>query len=154
MSLVQTRGLLRPCGLFLVLSLAILSVPAAAQTVLLGDTAVEGQRDSNSLGVAEAFAVTATGTGSLSTLNIYVDTSSTVQKISAGLYADKAGHPGALLTQGSITTIRTAAFNAISVPAVSVTSGAKYWIAILGSGSGAMFFRDRANGPCKGELNA
>src|SRR5215467_12506120 len=114
MSLVQTRAVLRPCGLFLVLSLAILSVPAAAQTVLLGNTAVEGQRDSNSLGVAEAFAVTATGSGSMSTLNIYVDTSSTARQINAGLYADKSGHPGALLSQGSITTIKTASFNAIT----------------------------------------
>ena len=154
MSFVQTRAA-RPWGPFLLVLLcaAILTGRSAAQTVLLGNTAVEAQHDSNSLGVAEAFAVTATGTGSLSTLNVYVDTSSTVRQINAGLYADKAGHPGALLTQGSITTISTAAFNAITVPTVSVTSGTKYWIAILGSGTGAMFFRDRANGPCKGELN-
>lgn len=152
MSFVQTRAALRSWGLLLLA--AILSVRSSAQTVLLGNTAVEGQRDSNSLGVAEAFAVTATGTGSLSTLNIYVDTPSTARQINAGLYADKSGHPGALLTQGNITTIRTAAFNSITVPAVNVTSGAKYWIAILGTGSGAIAFRDRANGPCKGELNA
>jgi hypothetical protein len=155
MSFVQIRaGFRRYRLLFLVpVLVAILPARIVAQTTLLGDTAIEGQRDSNSLGVAEAFAVTATGTGSVSTLNIYVDTSSTVRQLNAGLYADKAGHPGALLTQGSVTTIRTAAFNAITVPAVSVTSGAKYWIAILGSGSGALFFRDRANGPCKCELN-
>jgi hypothetical protein len=132
----------------------ILSVPSAAQTVLLGDTAVEAQKDSNSLGVAEAFSVTATGTGSLQTLNIYVDTPSTARQISAGLYADKSGHPGALLAQGTITTIATGTFNSISVPAVTITSGVKYWIAILGTGSGTIAFRDRAHGTCKSEVNA
>ena len=38
--------------------------------------------------------------------------------------------------------------------AVSITSGTKYWIAILGTGSGTLFFRDRSSGPCKSELNS
>ena len=149
---VARRGSRRLLALLLLT--ALLPVSGTAQATLFGDTAVEGQKDSNSLGVAEAFPVTATATGSLATLNIYVDASSTARQIIAGLYADKTGHPGALLTQGSITTIKTAAFNAINVTAVSISSGTKYWIAILGTGSGTIFFRDRASGSCRSEVSA
>ncbi len=142
-------------NILLLAPLAVLfPVPAAAQTVLLGDTAVESQKDSNSSGVAEAFPYTASSSGSLVALNVYVDASSTAAKITAGIYADKSGHPGALLAQGSITTIKTAAFNAITVPAVNITSATRYWIALLGTSSGTIFFRDRASGPCRSETNA
>src|SRR5262249_4119292 len=122
------------------------------QTTLFGDTAVERQRDSNALGSAEAFQTTATATRTLATLTLYVDSSSTVRQINAGVYSDNAGHPGTLLTQGSITTISPAAWNTINVAALSITSGTKY-CAILGTGSGTFSFRDRSPGPCKSESN-
>ena len=49
------------------------SVSGAASVVLLGDqTAPAG--DSNSAGSAEAFKTTATATGTVATLSVYVDT--------------------------------------------------------------------------------
>src|SRR5262245_60047098 len=107
-------------------TLMIMGAFAQGQTTLFGDTAVERQRDSNALGSAEAFQTTATATRTLATLTLYVDSSSTVRQINAGVYSDNAGHPGTLLTQGSITTISPAAWNTINVAALSITSGTKY----------------------------
>lgn len=125
-----------------------------AQTILFGDNAIEAQRDSNALGTAEAFQTTATASGTLTSLVFYVDGSSTVTQITLGLYADKSGIPGALLTQGKITTITLGAFNTVSVPATAITSGTPYWIAVLGTGSGKIMFRDRNRGPCKSVSNS
>src|SRR5215467_5416695 len=126
-----------------ILALTLLVVPSQAQTMLFGDAAIEGQRDSDSLGSSEAFQTTATANGTLASLVLYVDSSSTVSQITVGLYTDKSGHPGTLLTQGSITTIQAGAWNTINVPATTITSGTHYWIAVLGTGSGRFFFRDR-----------
>lgn len=128
-------------------------VSSHAQTVLFGDQTIEGQRDSDSLGSAEAFQTTATANGTLNSLALYLDSSATVKTVTVGLYTDKSGHPGTLLTQGSTTAIQAGAWNTINVPAISVTSSTHYWIAVLGTGGGSFFFRDRNRGPCKSELN-
>ncbi len=131
----------------------IFATLGTAQTVLFGSQAIEAQHDSNALGTAEAFQTTATASGTLSTLAIYVDSTSTTGRLYAGLYTNNAGNPGTLLTQGNITTITAGAWNTISVPAVSVTSGTSYWIAVLGTTSGVIHFRDRKAG-CTSEASA
>ena len=131
----------------------IFATLGTAQTVLFGSQAIEAQHDSNALGTAEAFQTTATASGTLSTLAIYVDSTSTTGRLYAGLYTNNAGNPGTLLTQGNITTITAGAWNTISVPAVSVTSGTSYWIAVLGTTSGVIHFRDRKAG-CTTEASA
>ena len=122
-------------------------------TVIFGDQVIESQRDSNTAGKAEAFQTTATATGTFSSMLVYVDASSTATKIYLGLYADNNGHPGALLTQGNKTSPTAGAWNTISVSPANVSSGTKYWIAILGTTSGTPFFRDKANGTCKSETS-
>jgi outer membrane protein assembly factor BamB len=135
---------------------AILTVtPAVVQgTVLFGDQTIESQKDSNTLGKAEAFQTTATATGTFGSMFVYVDASSTATKIYLGLYADNNGHPGALLTQGNSVSLTAAAWNTISVSPANVSSGTKYWIAILGTTSGTPFFRDHGNGVCKSEVSS
>jgi hypothetical protein len=129
--------------------------PAVVQgTVLFGDQTIESQKDSNTLGKAEAFQTTATATGTFGSMLVYVDASSTATKIYLGLYADNNGHPGALLTQGNSVSLTAAAWNTISVSPANVSSGTKYWIAILGTTSGTPFFRDHGNGACKSEVSS
>ena len=133
-----------------------LSFPGAAhaQTVLFGDQTVESQPDSNPLGMAEAFQTTASTTGQITYINLYVDTTSSATSIYVGLYSDAGGTPGALLTQGTTASPKAGDWNAIPVTAVNVTAGTAYWIAILGTQSGTPVFRDNAEGVCVSETSS
>ena len=129
---------------FVVALLCIASLPVFAQSAsatssvaaLLGDTRIEWQLDSNTSGQAEAFPVNATATGSVASLAIYLDRTSTAQQVAVGLYADGGGNPGTLLAQGSTAQPKPGAWNTIAIPAANVVKGTRYWIAILSSGSG------------------
>jgi beta-glucanase (GH16 family) len=116
-------------------------VSSASPTVLIGDQTVEAVPDSNSPGGAEAFQSKAFGTGTVSSLVVYVDGASGATQLSAGIYADSGGSPGSLLSLGSSTTIKSAAWNTIPIPPANVIAGTTYWIAILGTG-GTLRFRD------------
>jgi hypothetical protein len=123
-------------------------------TVLLGDQATESGVDSNSNGRAEAFMTTASASGSLTSITFYVDASSTASKVYIGLYSNGASHPASLLTQGSTTQLTKGAWNTVTVPAATVNAGSVYWLAILGTTSGKVAFRDRGNGVCKSETSS
>lgn len=139
--------------LFLLLLLVGFPDAGSAQTqVLFGDQAIEGEHDSNAAGTAEAFQTTATAAGTLSTINLYIDSGSSAANVSVGLYADNAGNAGTLLTQGTLSS-PPAGWNAVSVAAVNVVSGTKYWIAVLGVDN-SVNFRDRSSGPCISESNS
>jgi outer membrane protein assembly factor BamB len=127
---------------------------SAAGTLLFGDQTIETQRDSNAKGIAEAFQTTANVSGTVNSLTVYLDTSSTAATVYVGLYSDNGGHPGTLLTQGSKTSPTAGSWNTIAVPGAPITGGTNYWLAILGTTSGTPYFRDRAHGPCKGEVNS
>ena len=124
-------------------------------TVLLGDQAVEGQIDSNSMGKAEAFQAAAAAGGTVLSLTVYLDATSTATSLVAGIYSDVGGHPGALLAQGSGTSLSAGAWNKISLPTpgATVSAGMPYWIAILGTQSGTPRFRDRSGG-CLSETSS
>jgi Glycosyl hydrolases family 16 len=124
-----------------------------APPILAGTQTLEPIVDTNSLGQAEAFQVTGGACGVVSSLNLYVDASSTAGTIVVGLYTDNAGSPGSLLTQGSIMAPVAGAWNTITVPAVSVAAGTPYWIAVLGTTSGTVAFRDAPSG-CVSETSA
>ena len=120
------------------------AAPAQA-AVIVGAQTVQPTGDSNAAGVAEAFRTTATTSGAVGTLGVYVDTGTPATRLAAGIYADASGRPGALLGQGSLTSPTAGAWNSVplSTPA-TVTSGATYWIAILSpTGTGTLRFRDR-----------
>jgi len=137
---------------FLVLALYLLFTSTAqSQTLLLGEQTLEISSDSNAVGQAEAFQTIASTTGTLGSLSIYLDAQSTATQLYLGLYADNAGHPGTLLTQGNSTFLTTGAWNTIAVPPAAITSGTAYWIAVLGTTGGKPFFRDRSQGACKSE---
>ena len=68
-----------------------------------------------------------------------------------GLYADSSGHPGALLTQGTITNPPADAWSSVAVAPTTVAAGTTYWIAVLvPSGGGTLSFRDGSATPPSG----
>ncbi len=106
----------------------------------LGTSTVEPVADSDSAGNAEAFSAIASSSTTVNTLHVYADGGSTLV---AGLYADNSGQPGTLLGQGSVAV--TQGWNAVPLGAdISLVSGAKYWLVVLGIG-GDFSFQD-ANG--------
>jgi hypothetical protein len=115
-------------------------------TTLAGDTTIQSQVDSNPKGTAEAFRTTATSTGTVSALNLYVDSGSNATSMAAAIYADASGHPGARLATGALSAPRAGQWNAVPVSAASVTAGSTYWIAVLGTGTGTLKFRDKPGG--------
>ena len=96
---------------------------SAAGTFLVGDQTIETATDSNPAGVAEAFQTTATASGSLATLTVYVDAGSTASRVVAGVYTNASGHPGALLTQGTLNAPIAGAWNDIPLTSVPIASG-------------------------------
>jgi len=126
--------------------------PPPPPGVLLGDQNVESGADSDSRGTAEAFQATASASGTVGTISIYLDTSSTASTMVAGIYADSGGHPGALIAQGSSSQLTAGAWNTVTIPGAIVSAGTRYWIAILGTQSGTLHFRDGNTG-CKSETS-
>jgi outer membrane protein assembly factor BamB len=125
--------------------------PPPPPTVLLGSQTVQTTLDDNALGSAEAFQATATASGTVGILSIYVDSSSTATTLVAGLYADAAGHPGALISQGSSSQLTAGAWNNIPISGAIVSSGTPYWLAILGTQNGTLRFRDGSG--CHSEMS-
>jgi hypothetical protein len=117
-------------------------------SILLGSTQGAPTTDYNPAGLAEAFQTTAGDSGSVDTLNVFVDSASTATTLIAGVYSDYGGHPGSLLGTGTLNSPTPGAWNAVTLGSpASVTSGSTYWIAILGpSGAGTLRFRDHCCG--------
>jgi Tfp pilus assembly protein PilV len=120
----------------------------------LGNTLVESNLDSNTVGRAESFFTTATASGTINSLTVYLDSTSASTNLVVGLYADSGGHPGTLLSQASSSSLINGAWNTITIPPIFVVSGTNYWISILGTAGGVPRFRDRSGGPCNSETSS
>jgi hypothetical protein len=120
--------------------------PPPGLAALVGNGATEAQADNNAAGRAEAFKTTAIASGSVTNLRVYIDNGNTATSVVVGLYTNNAGHPGTLLTSGTISAPTVGANNNVAVTGASVTAGQTYWIALLTpSGTGQVVrFRDRA----------
>src|SRR5262249_41419063 len=115
---------------------------APPPTSLFGTQAVGATTDQTVAGLAEAFRTTSATAGTVRTLRVYIATGSAATAVTVGLYTDAAGHPGTLLTQGTLSSPAANAWNDVSVPAAAAPAGT-YWIAILSpSGRGTVKFRD------------
>jgi PKD repeat protein len=123
-----------------------ISTVSAASTPLqfiMGDMNKEPWVDYQPMGRAQAHQVTATKSGSIAEVQVYLDASATTaKKLVAGIYTDSYGHAKTLISQGTLSTLKPGDWNAVTIPAASVTSGQKYWIAILGV-DGQIGFLDR-----------
>ena len=123
------------------------STSTATPITLLGDKSIEATVDNDASGQAEAFQYSATSTGTATKLYIYVDAQNTTSQLVVGLYSDVSGQPHTLLGQGTISAPTVGAWNSVSIPGASVTSGTKYWLAVLGAaGTGSPWFRDNSSG--------
>jgi hypothetical protein len=121
---------------------------------VIGDKALEPSVDYSPQGTAEAFQAVPQKTGVVTTVQVYLDSSSTATQLVAGVYKDNNGHPGARVAQGTLSTLKPGAWNSVSIPVASVTAAQPYWIAILGS-KGQIKFRDRlGTGAGKMEVSA
>ncbi len=126
---------------------------AAPSELLLGDGVVEQQADYVTAGQSEAFRVQAGSSGVTGAVHVYIDYRNAAKTLIVGLYTNANGHPGALLTRGSITSPQARAWNTVPVTPSQVVSGSTYWLAVLGEG-GTLRYRDRRSGPCPSETSA
>src|SRR5829696_3180216 len=122
--------------------------PAGGQ--LLGGANVIGTSTSSAqVGWGEIYRLTATTTGTVTQLRLYVDGASTANRLVLGLYGDANGTATSLLGSGSTTTVTPGAWNQVTLAApVQVTAGTAYWFALLNptGGTGTLRWRDRAGG--------
>ena len=136
-----------------ILTLAVLSIPALAQTQqVLGNSQVLNLLDTNNIGMAEAFPVTASSSGQVNYLSLYLDGSNTATTISVGLYTSYYHHPSTLLRQAVIAQPVAGRWNSVQIPGVQVTQGRRYWVAVLGL-NGRIEFRDSNSGWCHSETS-
>jgi outer membrane protein assembly factor BamB len=127
----------------LVLAGLCLGSLAAQAATLVGSAVVQAGADSNAAGTAEAFLATVGTAGTVAQLSVYLDAGSPASRVVAGLYSDAGGHPGTLLTQGTIAAPVAAAWNAVTVPSATLAAGQLVWMALLSpAGTGRVRFRD------------
>jgi PKD repeat protein len=109
---------------------------------VMGDQNKEPWVDFRAQGTAEAFQTVPAKSNVVTTVQFYLDASSTAKEVVAGIYKDNYGHPGTRIAQGKLSNLKAGAWNAIPISAASVTAGQPYWIAILGT-QGQVTFLDQ-----------
>ena len=129
-----------------VIILFVLSITTLGQTqhIVLGVPQIQNSFDNNSSGTAEAFPVTAYSSGQVDSLSLFLDGSNTATTVWVGVYASYFGHPNRLLSQAVIPQPVSGQWNSVTIPAVQVTQGGRYWVALLGL-NGQIEFRDRTS---------
>lgn len=129
--------------------------PTPAPALLIGRATVAGTHDSDDPGMAEAFRQAASAAGTLAALAVYLDGQNTAGTVVVGLYAEAGGHPGTLLTQGTITGARAGTWNTVGVPPVSVQAGVTYWLAVLqpAATGGSLGIRDTSTRSVQSETS-
>jgi hypothetical protein len=136
-------------------SSAITVTVTGGTNIILGNQAVESLADSLAFGQSEAWPFTASGSGNISTISLYLDSSSTAQGVLVGLYTDSFGAPGSLLASATISSPISGWNTANFALSPAITSGTNYWLAALGTGSGSVVVRDRGTGgTCNARVNA
>jgi PA14 domain len=137
----STRGAL-VCALA---SVIVLACPASVLAGgFTGSNVVQPAIDTNVAGRAEAFSQTASASGTIDRLSFYLDGTSTASQVAVGLYSDASLSPGRRLGRCTVTRPRAGGWSSCGLAAVSITSGRRYWAAILQptSSTGTIKFRD------------
>ena len=115
--------------------------------LLLGEEQVKAGSASLASGESEAFQFRARNTGATSVVHVYVGIRNTATTLVAGVYSSSGVSPGALLTTGTLRTVRGGGWNTIPVSSAELLAGSNYWLAVLGSG-GSLRIREREQGSC------
>jgi hypothetical protein len=127
--------------LLIIVALGCLVFAASAQaTVLLGDQNIEPTIDGWPSPNSEAFGYTAISSGTAGSISVYLDSKG---GITVGLYANSStNRPDRRLAVASNTSNVAHAWATIPIPAVTINSGTRYWIAVGGNG-GSIAYRQR-----------
>src|SRR5439155_6799348 len=99
---------------------------SATANASIGPTTPGSSVDSNTPGRAQDYKNTATATGAVNQLSVYLDASNTASKVELGLYRSSSR-----LADCVVTAPVASAWNRCTVPAVNVTQGTVYYTAIL-----------------------
>jgi hypothetical protein len=115
----------------------------AQNAMLLGDRDLHPAREILAAGQLMAVQFAAQSSGLASAVPLYVDAASTASSAAVGIYADRGGRPGALLTQATLIRPAPGGWNRIGVRPTSLVQGTTYWLVVLnpGSGSGSLVLR-------------
>jgi hypothetical protein len=116
---------------------------------LIGSRTTQAKTDYNPAGTAEAFRMPAVGSGGITTLRVYLDSTSQATSVILGIYT--GDHPKTLIASGVIDHPAAGHWNGVSFSSsVPVISNTKYWVAILApNGAGTVRFRDACCGSSK-----
>jgi hypothetical protein len=125
----------------------VVTVSNTTGPTLLGNQTIQATNDNNGSGNAEAFSYTASSTGAAVSISFYVASGNGATSLKLGIYSDNSGHPGSLLTSGTITS-PVVGWNTLTLTTTpTLSSGTVYWIGFLGTG-GTLNYRDAATGNC------
>jgi hypothetical protein len=119
----------------------------SSTTLLLGESAVQSRQAYLNAGRSEAFRFRSLASGTAGIAQVYVDSSNTAGTVMVGIYSDVNGHPGTLLSVGSIISPAAGAWNWTPITPSSIAPNSYYWFAILGEG-GTLGYRDHWRGSC------
>jgi hypothetical protein len=114
---------------------------------------VESLHGSLTAGQAEAFPFAGGASGATGAVHVYIDSRNTARTLIVALYTNANGHPGSLLSAGSLSSPQAGAWDTATVAPIQVEPGTTYWLVVLGTG-GTLRYRVRARGPCKAETSA
>ncbi len=115
---------------------------AAFAPPLLGNADVSPWADANAAGRAEAFPVTAGYSGQMTTLHVYLDSSSAAGRVVVGVYTDRLARPGDTHAGDGHRRDGGKLERGLAPVRVAVTAGQRYWIAVLSpSGGGTVRLR-------------
>ena len=113
-------------------------------TFIVGDNNIETTVDFDGPGDFYLDKFTATATGTLNELDIYLDPADSSSKLLIGIYADSAGAPsGAPLAQGTISTPTPGAWNTVTGLSAAISNGVAYWLCVLFPGTATGTLRRR-----------
>ncbi len=114
----------------------------------IGTTYLGSNQEASSAGKAKAFQYTASASGQVARLYVYVDSLSTATSVEIGIYTNTgSNNPGTLLVKGKIVNPTNGQWNSVVVTGTNLTAGTKYWIAVLSPNrAGTLRFRDVLSG--------
>ena len=121
-------------------------IACASAGAVVGSTTVGTSVDTNPMGRAQDYRVTATATEPVNRLSVYLDGSNTATAVHLGLFANGSdGTAGSRLGRCAITAPVANAWNRCAIVPVNVTSGGTYWLAVVhpAGSSGTFAFRNR-----------
>jgi endoglucanase len=128
------------------------SAAAAARAgtrVLLGIRTASARALTVPAGTLEAVRFVPARTGRVDSLSLLLGARSRARWLALGLYGDRAGHPGALITGAPDLHPRPGRWNRVPVPPRTVRAHRAYWLAVLAAGGELRLSARR--GACRAE---